>query len=55
LWAQGNIDLAIQREQLWNQLAKTENVSIRCGYVSGTGARGQEKTICESICSEHSA
>ena len=35
LWAQGNAEAAIQVEKLGNQLAKTYDVDILCGYSLG--------------------
>ena len=55
LWAQGKADAAIQLERLWDEVAKTYDVGILCGY----GLKGfqpeQENHIYERICAEHSA
>ena len=55
LWAQGNADAAIQVEQLTDEIAKTGNVDILCGYVLNSLQREQESHIYERICAEHSA
>jgi hypothetical protein len=55
LWAQGKADAAIQVEHLTDQLAKTGNVDILCGYVLNSLQREQESHIYERICAEHSA
>jgi hypothetical protein len=55
LWAQGKEDAAIQRERLWDELAKTGDIEVRCGCVLGTFDYEQEKDIVEKICAEHSA
>jgi DNA-binding NarL/FixJ family response regulator len=55
LWAQGNADAAIRLEHLWDEIAKTYDVDILCGYVLKNSQREQESHICERICAEHSA
>jgi hypothetical protein len=55
LWAQGKEDAAIQRERLWDELAKTDDIDVRCGCVLERFDREQEKDIVEKICAEHSA
>jgi DNA-binding NarL/FixJ family response regulator len=55
LWAQGKADAAIQVEHLTDEVAKTCNVDILCGYVSNSFQREQESHFYESICAEHSA
>ncbi len=55
LWAQGKADAAIQVEHLTDELAKTRNVDILCGYVLNSLQRGQERHIYDRICEEHSA
>jgi DNA-binding NarL/FixJ family response regulator len=54
LWAQGKADAAIQLEHLWDEIAKTCNVDILCGYVLESFQREQE-SIYEKISAEHSA
>jgi len=55
LWAQGKADAAIQLEHLWDEIAKTCDVDILCGYVLSSFQRQQETHIYERICAEHSA
>ena len=55
LWAQGNVDAAIQVEHLTDELAKTRDVDILCGYVLTNFQREQESHIHQRICAEHSA
>jgi DNA-binding NarL/FixJ family response regulator len=55
LWAQGKAEAAIQVEHLTDEIAKTGNVDILCGYVLNSSQRDQESHICERICAEHSA
>jgi DNA-binding NarL/FixJ family response regulator len=55
LWAQGKAEAAIQVEHLTDEVAKTGNVDILCGYVLNSSQRDQESHIYERICAEHSA
>ncbi len=55
LWAQGNAEAAIRVERLTNQIAKTYDVDILCGYVMKSFRREPERNIYEKICVEHSA
>ena len=55
LWAQGNAEAAIQVEKLGNQLVKTYDVDILCGYSLSSVQGGMESPIYEKICAEHSA
>ena len=55
LWTQGKADAAIQLEHLWDEIAKTYDVDILCGYVLNSFQREQESHIYKRICTEHSA
>ena len=55
LWAEGKADGAIRVEHLWDEIAKTYDVDILCGYVLTNFQREHEKHIYEGICAEHSA
>jgi DNA-binding NarL/FixJ family response regulator len=55
LWAQGNAEAAIQAEGLCNQLAKTYDVDILCGYSLGIGQGGMDSHIFGKLCEVHSA
>jgi DNA-binding NarL/FixJ family response regulator len=55
LWAQGNAEAAIQVEKLGNQLAKTYDVDILCGYSLSSVQGGMDSHIFQRICAEHSA
>jgi DNA-binding NarL/FixJ family response regulator len=54
LWAQGKADAAVQLEHLWDEIAKTCNIDILCGYVLTDFQREQESHIHQKICTEHS-
>jgi DNA-binding NarL/FixJ family response regulator len=54
LWARGNADAAIQVEQATEELAKTRNVDILCGYVLNSFQREQYH-IYKRICAAHTA
>ena len=55
LWEQGMADAAVQVEHLWDEIARTHEVDILCGYVLNSFQREQESPIYERICAEHSA
>ena len=55
LWEQGKADAAVEVEQLWDEIAKSYDVDILCGYVLNSFQREQESDIYERICAEHSA
>ena len=55
LWAQGNVDGAIQMEKLGNRLAKIYDVDILCGYSLGSVEGGMDSDTFQRICAEHSA
>jgi DNA-binding NarL/FixJ family response regulator len=55
LWTQGNAEAAIQMEKLGNQLAKTYDVDILCGYSLNRIQGGMDDPIFQRICAEHSA
>jgi DNA-binding NarL/FixJ family response regulator len=55
LWAQGKADAAIQVEHLWDEIAKSYDVDILCGYYPGTVQGVMDSQILQRICAEHSA
>jgi DNA-binding NarL/FixJ family response regulator len=55
LWAQGNAEAAIQIERLGNQIAKTHNADILCGYSLSSVQGRMDSQICQRISAEHSA
>jgi DNA-binding NarL/FixJ family response regulator len=55
LWAKGNAEAAIQIERLTNQLIKSYDVDILCGYSVDSVYSGMNDTIFQRICAEHSA
>jgi DNA-binding NarL/FixJ family response regulator len=55
LWAQGKVDAAVQVEHLTDEIARTCNVDVLCGYVLSSFQREQESHIYARICAEHSA
>ncbi len=54
LWEQGKADAAVEVEHLWDEIAKSCDVDILCGYVLSSFQRGPESHIYERICAEHS-
>ena len=55
LWAQGKVEAAIRDEQLWDEIAKTCDVDILCGYPMSSFHREEDSHIFQRICAEHSA
>jgi hypothetical protein len=54
LLAQGKAEAAIQVEHLWDEIAKTSDIDILCGYVLTAFQREQQRHIRNRICAEHS-
>jgi PAS domain S-box-containing protein len=54
LWAQGKPEAALRLEQLWNDLGKTHDFSLRCAYPIGSFAREEDGEPFLKICAEHS-
>jgi DNA-binding NarL/FixJ family response regulator len=55
LLAEGKADAAIRIEQLWDQMAKTYDVDILCGYPLGSFHHNRNSGVFQRICAEHSA
>jgi MEDS: MEthanogen/methylotroph, DcmR Sensory domain len=55
LWAEGKADAAIRLEELWDEIARTRDIDILCGYPSGSFRYKEDSHIFRSICQEHSA
>jgi DNA-binding NarL/FixJ family response regulator len=56
LCAEGNTNMAIEVERLWNGLLKTyENVDVLCGYQWSALPREEREGAYQSICKEHLA
>lgn len=55
LWEQGKADAAIQIEHFWDEIARSGNVEVLCGYVLKHLQHEPEPYIYEKICAEHSA
>jgi DNA-binding NarL/FixJ family response regulator len=54
LWAEGKRDAAIQVERLWDEIARSYDVDVLCGYVSTDFERQENSHLYERICREHS-
>jgi CheY-like chemotaxis protein len=51
LWAQGNLDAAIQLEHLWDEVGKSRQMDILCAYPFA--ARDEARRVVRSLCAEH--
>ncbi len=54
LWERGDAEAAIHLEQLWNDLAKTYPLTLRCAYPISAFNREEHGDSFLRICSEHS-
>jgi DNA-binding NarL/FixJ family response regulator len=55
LWTQGKAEAAIRLEHLWNDIAKSHNVDVLCGYPLGSFQGGIGSRIFDNLCAAHSA
>ncbi len=55
LWEQGKTDAAFEVEHLCDEIAKSGNVDILCGFILNSFQREQESDIYKRICAKHSA
>jgi hypothetical protein len=55
LWAKGNADAAIRLEELWNEIARTYDIDILCGYSMESLPDDEDGYTFRRICEEHSA
>lgn len=55
LWERGKAEAAVQVEHLTDEVARTSNVDILCGYVWNSFQRQQQSHIYQKVCAEHSA
>lgn len=55
LCVEGNPEAAIQMEKLGNQLIRTFDVDILCGYSLGAVQSRMDEQVFQQICAEHSA
>ena len=55
LWAQAKPEAAIRLEQLWDEIAKSQNVDVLCGYLLGSFQGGVGSHIFDKLCAAHSA
>ena len=50
LWRSGHPEAALRLEALWNDLAKTHDFSLMCGYANGNFVQPTGK---EDVCAQH--
>jgi DNA-binding NarL/FixJ family response regulator len=53
VWADGNVEAAIQLEQLWDDIAKSRPMDILCAYP--LAARDESMPAVRRLCAEHTA
>jgi PAS domain S-box-containing protein len=54
LWRSGKRSVALELEQLWNDLARDYDYSVLCGYTFGNFCRASDSDEFERICRLHS-
>jgi signal transduction histidine kinase len=54
LWADGNADAAVRIEQLWNDIAQSYPMTLRCAYPMSGFHREDHTDSFLQICAEHS-
>jgi PAS domain S-box-containing protein len=54
LWADGKSEAAIRLEQLWNELARTEDFHLHCAYPIAFFYENQHAELIAKVCAEHS-
>lgn len=54
LWAQGKAEAAIRLEHLWDEVARTHDLDILCGYRTRGLLPEQDSQVYARICAEHS-
>ena len=54
LWSQGKAEAAIRLEQLWDEVARSHDIDVLCGYPLGS-SRGVDSHFFAKICAAHSA
>jgi DNA-binding NarL/FixJ family response regulator len=55
LWEQGNAEAAIRLERLWDEIAKSYELDVLCGYSVDRFQGGMGSHTLARICAEHSA
>jgi DNA-binding NarL/FixJ family response regulator len=55
LWQSGNAEAAVRLEQLWDEIGKSYEVQIFCGYLLASFQGGIGSFVFERICKVHSA
>lgn len=55
LWKQGKAEAAIRLERLWDDIAKSHDVDVLCGYPLGSFQGGMGSRIFDKVCAAHSS
>jgi DNA-binding NarL/FixJ family response regulator len=54
LWNEDNRDAALRLEKLWNQLARSYEIDLLCGYAKSNFHGKKDEHVFQEICAEHS-
>jgi DNA-binding NarL/FixJ family response regulator len=55
LLREGKTDAAVRLEQLWDELARTYEVDVFCGYSTEISVRNEDRSVVRRLCAEHAA
>jgi DNA-binding NarL/FixJ family response regulator len=55
LWAQGNAEAAVRLEHLWDEIAKSYDIDVLCGYSLSRFQGGMGSHTFDRLCAAHSA
>jgi DNA-binding NarL/FixJ family response regulator len=55
LWAQGNAEGAVRLEHLWDEIAKSYDLHVFCGYLLASFQGGADSDVFDRLCAVHSA
>jgi DNA-binding NarL/FixJ family response regulator len=55
LWAQGQAEAAIWLERLWDEVARTYDIDVLCGYPRDSFEGEPGSHVFQRVCAEHSA
>jgi DNA-binding NarL/FixJ family response regulator len=55
LWAQGNAEAAVRLEQLWDEIARSYDLRVFCGYQRAVFQSEMGSDVFDRLCAAHSA
>ncbi|PYX33687.1 MAG: hypothetical protein DMG80_05170 [Acidobacteria bacterium] len=55
LWTQGNVEAAVRLEQLWDEIARSHDLPVFCGYQRAGFQSEMGSDVFDQLCAAHSA